>query len=90
MATLREHLTASKILTLHLVGSAPLQGSITQARNIAREGEKYATYQMTKILYAPSCLHHTYTTSDDASNHSANLPLECSLLGHRQREKADR
>lgn len=36
MATLREHLTASTILTLHLVGSAPLQRNITQERDIAR------------------------------------------------------
>jgi len=45
MATLPEYLTASKILTLHFVGSAPLQGSVMQERHIAREREKYATCQ---------------------------------------------
>lgn len=34
-----------------------------------------------------SSLRHTNTASDDASNHFANLPLECMLVGHWQRER---
>lgn len=102
MATLRENLTASRILTLHLVGSAPLQGGMRQDSDWTKDGEKYASRQVTKypalilnlsfsdfvfrVISAP----HKHTASHDACNHSVNLPLECTLAGQRQREKADR
>lgn len=93
-------LTASKILTLHLVQSAPLQGGTTQERDIVRGGEQHATHQVTnktkhttappffsyfafEVISAP----HKHSASDDARNHFVNLPLECMLVGHRQKEK---
>lgn len=94
-------LTASKILTLHLVWSAPLQESTTEERErddrwdiCSTPGHSKLTplslfffffYFVFEVISAPHG--HAHTASDDASNHTANLSLQCMLVGQRQREK---